>query len=291
MECKKIDLYEYFGLTRPENGKGYLEYCLHSRSAYYPDRIHPAIIGCAGGGYTGICEREGEPVVSAYFGKGYNIFVMEYSVIPHSYPVQLIEGAMAVAYVRLNAEKLDIDPEHIAVMGFSAGGHFTGMLAVMSGEKEVKEALGKYAEFARPSAVIMGYPVISAGEYAHGGSMDNISGNNAELKQKLSLETRVTENSSPAFIWTTANDDLVPSENSLLMAAAYKKNGVPFELHVYENGHHGLGLATEETATPGGRVLDSKVEDYVQPAVATWFEMSCTWLKNRGFRSKDVPRK
>lgn len=288
METKRVDLYGYFGLKRPEGARGALEYCLHSRSAYYPDRVHPAILAAAGGGYTGICEREGEPVASAYFGKGYNIFVMEYSTAPLHYPVQLLEGAMAVAYIKRNAEALGIDREHVAVMGFSAGGHFAGMLATLFDEPAVRDALKEHAEFARPDAVIMGYPVITAGRFTDRGTIANISGKDDELGKRLSLETRVTSDSVPAFIWTTANDELVPCENSLLMAAAYQKKGVPFELHIYESGHHGLGLATEETATPGGRVLHSTVEEYIQPAVATWFELSVTWLKNRGFRSKDL---
>ena len=110
METKRIDLYEYFGVKKPEgpNAEAILEYCLHSRSSFYPSRTHPAMIVCAGGGYYGICEREGEPVAAAYFGHGYQMFVMRYSCAPQKYPTQLIEGAMAVAYVRKNAAELQI---------------------------------------------------------------------------------------------------------------------------------------------------------------------------------------
>lgn len=285
MDCKKVDLYEYFGIKKEEKMECTLDCTLHVASSYYADRVRPAMIVAAGGGYSGICEREGEPVAAGFLGKGYNIFVLRYSVAPHHYPVQLINGAMAVAYVRKNAKELRIDPDAIGFAGFSAAGHLAGMMATLTGEPEVKEALGEDAALAKPNAVIMGYPVISNGEYAHRGSMDNISGHDPELAEKLSLEKRVTADSVPAFIWGTADDKLVPAQNALFMACAYKMAGVPFELHMYETGPHGLGLATRPTAAHRG--ILTYLEDYVRPAVATWFEMAITFLENRNFTVKD----
>ena len=288
MKVERIDLYEYFGLKRDENKSGYLNAYLHGYSKYYPTRVRPAMIVIAGGGYTGICEREGEPIALAYFAKGYNVFTLEYSCAPNAYPTQLIEGGLAVAFVKDNAERLCVNFNQVAVAGFSAGGHLAGMTATLFGENYIEDVLKEKKKLARPDAVILGYPVISSGEFAHQGSIDNISGCDKKLYDKVSLEKQVKENSSPAFIWATVNDDLVPSENAFSYAYACKKKGVKFEFHLYEDGRHGLGLANKQTATPNGRVLNSTVEEYIRTDVATWFDMSVTWLEKRGFNIEDI---
>ena len=287
MIAEKIDLYAYFGAER-KTESGYLNVYIHSRSKYYPSRIRPAMIVIAGGGYSGICEREGEPIALAYFAKGFDVFTLEYSCVPHKYPTQLTEGCMAIAYVKSNAETFGIDPELVAVAGFSAGGHLAAMTANLFDETAVKQALKSKSALARPDAVVLGYPVISSGEFANESSIANLAGNDPALREKISLEKQVTAKSSPAFIWATVNDDLVPSENALLYALSCKKSGVPFALHLYEDGRHGLGLANRETATPEGRVLNSTVEEYVRPDIATWFDMSLDWLESKGFTVKDL---
>lgn len=226
-------------------------------------------------------------MAAAFFGMGYHIFVMRYSVAPLHYPVQLIEAAMAIAYIRKNAKELRVDPNAIGATGSSAAGHLVGMMATMTGEKVVDEALGADAALARPDAVILCYPVITAGEKCHAGTITNISGGNKDLAKTLSLETRVTESAAPAFIWATQEDDLVPVDNALLMAAAYVRAGVPCECHIYQDGPHGLALATRATTAPRGRVLNSTMEDYINPAVQTWFGMAITWLEKHGFTVKD----
>lgn len=287
MRAFKVDLYEYFGIVRKNGQSGNLNAYMHGLSKYYPTRTRPAIIVIAGGGYSGICEREGEPIALAYFAKGYNVFTLEYSCAPNSYPTQLIEGCMAVAYVKDVAKDYFINIDQVAVAGFSAGGHLAAMTATLFDEGCVGQALKDKKILARPDAVILGYPVITSGEFSHEGSIENLTGGERALYEKVSLEKQVKVNSSPAFIWGTVNDDLVPSENSFAYAYACKKNGVPFEFHLYEDGRHGLGLANEQTATPNGRVLNSTVEEYIRPEVSTWFEISVSWLKNRGFKLKD----
>lgn len=287
MTVKTVDLYAYFGVEKPQGAAGTLQCCLHAQSSYYPNRTHPAILAVAGGGYVGVCEREGEPVGAAFFGQGYQLFTLTYTCKPAHYPTQLIEGAMAIAYIRKNAEQLQVDPQAIAAVGFSAGGHFVGMLATLTDEPEVKAALGADAALAKPDAVILGYPVITNGEYAHRESLQNISGGNADLAEKLSLETRVTSKSAPAFIWGTADDGLVPSENAMLMALAYKRAGVPFEFHLYEHGPHGLALATRHTAAYQGIIPEAGYDAYIDPVVATWYPMALTWLERHGFMVKD----
>jgi len=224
----------------------------------------------AGGGYGFCSEREKEPVALYFTSKGYHAFTLDYSVAPVAYPYQLIEACMAMAYIRENAEEYSLDPNHVAAIGFSAGGHLAGMLATMTSEKPVLEALKDKASLSKPDAVVLSYPVIAVGKYEHKGSFDKLSGNDQVLRPTLSLETRVKEDSVPAFIWSTGGDKGVPCENSFMMALAYRNKGVPFELHVFENGEHGLSLANEEVITPNA-------------PVAAWKEMAVTWLENRGF--------
>lgn len=273
MLCEKVDLYKYFGLKRTGGEEGYLNVYL-PEAPDYPTRVRPAMLVIAGGGYEYVSSREKECIALAYIAKGFAAFTLEYSVAPVRFPAQLIEGAMAIAYIRENAAKFGVKPDNVAAIGFSAGGHLTGMLATCFDRAEVKAALKEKAALVRPDAVILSYPVITGSEKAHRGSFDNLCGDNQALVDALSLEKCVKADSSPAFIWTTVDDNAVPSENSLYMALAYKAAGVPFELHIFESGRHGLSLATEETG-------------YVNKPVQKWLSLSLTWLFNRGFSLND----
>ena len=233
----------------------------------------PAVIVVPGGAYAFVSKREGEPVAANFLSAGYQVCVLEYlcSADGASYPEQLFELGCAVDYLKSNAERLHISPKEVFAVGFSAGGHLAGMLGTMFNRAEIKTALGQKATLVRPDAMILAYPVITGGEKAHGASFYNLfGGDDYAMRAELSIEKNVTANSSPAFIWTTVDDDLVPSENSLLMATALKAAGVPFELHMFESGHHGLSLATEETGS-------------VNKVVQKWFSLSVTWLTARGF--------
>lgn len=274
MYCEKIDIYKYFGLEKQENADGHLNVYLPEAPGY-PTRVRPAMLVIAGGGYGMVSPREKECIALAYVTKGFAAFTLEYSISPVRFPAQLTEGAMALAYIRENAQKFGIKPDKVATVGFSAGGHLAGMLATLFDRAEVKTALGEKAALVRPDAVILSYPVITSGEKAHKGSFDNLCGQeNVKLQEELSLENCVTENSSPAFIWATADDNVVPSENSLLMASAYKAAGVPFELHIFSSGMHGLSLSTEETG-------------WINKPVQKWLSLSVTWLRERGFILSD----
>ncbi len=275
MKTERIDLYEYFGIARPNGAEGYLtSYIIERNKEFSAKRFRPAMLVIPGGGYSMVSAREEEPIALYYLSQGFDAFTLKYSVAPIAYPYQLLEGCMAMAYIRESAEKFGIDKEHVSAIGFSAGGHLCGMLATMSKEKEIEEFLGNKVALCRPNAVILSYPVITAGLHSHAGSINNLSAGKEEIIKKISLENSVTEKSSPAFIWTTANDGTVPCENSLLIASAYKKAGVPFELHIFEEGVHGLSLATKEVNTPN------------EPC-EIWKQASVTWLKNRGFEIKD----
>ena len=275
---EKIDLYEYFGLARGSANGGYLTtFAVHATSELKP-KLRPAMLVLPGGGYMFLSDRENEPIALEYMVKGYSSFVLTYS-INAKYPVPLIEACMAIIYIRENAEKYCVDRDHVAAIGFSAGGHLTAMLATISDEKEVKAVLGDKTAKAKPNAVVLSYPVATLGIRTHAGSRDVITGGDPELMERLSPEKRVDKNTVPAFIWHTFEDNCVPVENSLALASAYNKADVPFALHIFERGWHGLSLCNDN-------VSDQTEKDKALADVGKWFELSVDWLKSRGFEVK-----
>lgn len=278
MQYGKVDLYAYFGVEKPNGALGVITYYIHDQSKEFCEgRTRPAMLVITGGAYQFLSDREKEPVALHFLARGFNTFTLDYSLAPVRYPAQLIEGAMAVAYIRENVEKFFIRPDFIAVAGFSAGGHLAAMTGTLFGETVVKNALKNKAVLCRPDALILGYPVINLCENAHFGSAQNLTGGDEKLKRELCLEKRVKEDSSPAFIWTTADDGTVPSENAIMYAEACKKAGVFFELHVFPRGVHGLSLATKETSYVGAD------EVLINPTVAAWTELAEKFLISRGF--------
>lgn len=243
MITEKIDLYEYFKLNRNGANGGYLTVYARTESAEMKRRIRPAMLVLPGGAYTMISDRESEPVALKFLDKGYSSFVLSYSVYT-KYPTPLHEAQMAVAYIRDNAEFYNVDSNRICAVGFSAGGHLTGLLATAKTDEAI---LKRGIDELKPNAVILSYPVVTMGEFTHVGSRDNISGGNEKLYDALSVEKRADKNSVPAFIWHTYEDSAVPLENSLMLASAYRNNNVPFALHIFERGWHGLSFADEET--------------------------------------------
>jgi len=239
----------------------------------FPEGKRPAIIICPGGGYGFTSDREAEPVALSFLSANYNVFVLRYSVAPARYPQALLELSATVAWVRRNAEKYHVDLEKIAVCGFSAGGHLAGCLGVFWNESFIREKLSITEGENRPNAMILAYPVITAGEQAHRGSFENLLGqeaSNVNFLNKLSLEKQVNDKTPPAFIWHTFNDRTVPVENALLMAEAMTKQGIAFELHIYPEGPHGLSLCERTTA---------KEAAYINEHAGSWVTLCKQWLK------------
>lgn len=277
MIFEKIDLYKYFGIKRQKGAQGYLRVFLHDKAEGAPDRIRPAMVVITGGGYRFTSQREEEPIALKYFAEGFNAFALDYSVYPLYFPTQLIEGAMAMCYARENAEKFAIDKEKVCAIGFSAGGHLCASLATMFDREELRLALGEERfNLIKPNAVVLSYPVITYNHPTHQRTFTALTDDNEQLKKEMSIETKVTKDTSPAFIWSTFEDASVPCQSSICMAMALKYAGVPFELHIYEKGCHGLSLANRETS-----IKDR--DDHQVPATAKWFSASLTWLENRGF--------
>ena len=237
-----------------------------------------------GGGYWCRSQREEEVVALSYVSQGFQAFTVEYSVTREGpeakHPIMLIEAAMAVAYVRIHADKYNIDTNKIGVLGFSAGGHLAGSIITLFADEIVKNALEDNAEYCRPDFGVLCYPVITFSDNTHSGTRENLTRNDPAICDYMSLEKRVTENTPPTFIWTTAEDTAVPPVNSLLMAMSLSRNNVPVELHVYQKGIHGMSLAIEETA--------SKTQPYyVVKENQEWFIKSVEFLKRNGFVRED----
>ena len=250
-------------------------YILDNSIEMNPERKRPVIVICPGGGYTKTSDREAEPVAMQYLAKGYHAVILRYSVAPARYPVALLQLAETVAYLRKNAEEFHIDTEKIILLGFSAGAHLAASLGVFWKKDFIAETLHTDAEMMRPNGMILSYPVITSGEFAHKGSFECLLGeecNDEEKRKEQSLEYQVTEDTPPTFLWHTVTDDCVPVENSLLFLEALRRHRIPVEMHLYPAGGHGLSLANDETSYPDGGCI--------KPECQSWVELSCVWIKN-----------
>ena len=206
-----------------------------------------AMVICPGGGYGMLAPHEGNDYALWLNQHGVTCFVLKYRLGSSGYhhPAMLNDAARAMRWVRAHADDYKIDPHRVGIMGSSAGGHLAATLLTHfdSGDTNASDVIERQSS--RPDIGILCYAVISMGEFTHHGSKDNLLGKNPspELVKLLSNELQVTTNTPPCFIWTTYEDTVVPLENSLMFAEALRKNHVPFDLHIYEKGGHGMGLA------------------------------------------------
>lgn len=236
-----------------------------------------AILIIPGGGYSFCSDREGDPMALAFAARGFNAFVLFYSLGEKAkWPSPLIDASLAVKFIRDNAEKFKIDADKIFTIGFSAGGHLAGALATMWHESYVYSAIDMPYGYNKVNGAVLAYPVIDAGKYAHRGSIDNIVGmknsENADsvVLDAVSVHKHVDERTCPMFVWHTTPDTTVPVQNSLMLCQNLADNKIPFELHVYPEGGHGLSLANDIVCTGVRRE---------EPYVARWFEDAVTFLK------------
>ncbi len=208
----------------------------------------PCMLICPGGGYGMCSERESEAVAVHFLPEGFDVFILKYSTAPHRFPTQIREVAAAMELIYEKADEWNCDTEKIAVMGFSAGGHLAAHYSTMFDCKEVREV---FPESKSVNASVLCYPVINANAgTAHMGSFINLLGHepqNQEDEEYFSCDKQVKPSTPPAYIWHTAEDDCVPVKNSLLYADALAENGVPFELHIFPFGGHGLSTCDKET--------------------------------------------
>ncbi len=277
MDTTFVDLYQYYSRKPLPEACADLSVTVPEQAASTGSR--PAVLILPGGGYDHVSDREGEPVARKFTAAGYVCFVLKYSCAPLSYPVQLQEAAMAMGYIRQNAERYGVDPEHVAAVGFSAGGHLCGMLGMLYDVPELA-AIGTPRQL-KPDALGLCYPVAVAWGRTHEGTFQNISGAEETLRGQLSLEKRVRPDMPPVFIWHTRQDVSVPCRNSLLLAAALEEQGVPFALHIYHRGPHGLSVANESVYEVGKMPA-------ISWDVPGWITSMQQFFEEFGFRAKDL---
>ena len=224
---------------------------------YLPDpaiATGAAIVVCPGGGYGGLAGHEGADYAQWLAAHGIAAFVLKYRLASAGYrhPVMLGDAARAVRTVRSGASGWKLNPGKIGIMGSSAGGHLASTLVTHfdGGDPLALDPVER--ESSRPDIGILCYAVITLGEHTHLGSKHNLLGDNppADLVALLSNETQVSPGTPPCFIWHTWEDGSVRVENSLQFATALRRHGVLFDLHVYQQGGHGIGLARDESGTP-----------------------------------------
>lgn len=244
MRYEKVDLYAHFSVERPEGALGELT-CWYTETSpkVSVSRRRPAVLILPGGAYTWTSPREAEPVALRFAARGWAAFVLDYSCAPLSFPVSLREAALAMRYIRENAQAMEVDPHMVAAMGFSAGGHLCGTLGTLWDAPEVADLAP--AEMVRPDALGLCYPVAVSWGRTHEKSFENITAGDRGLWERLSLDALVRPDMPPVFLWHTRNDGAVPCRNSLELACAMEKAGVDFAMHIYRCGCHGLSTADE----------------------------------------------
>jgi acetyl esterase/lipase len=255
---------------------------------YKKDYLAPAMIVCPGGGFVVLSPREAEPIALRYFAEGYAAFVVHYPVGESGaeFPQGLLALAAAVAHVRERAGEYHVNPGQINVCGFSAGGHVAASLACEWNREVIYGALHTQSERIKPNAAVISYGVIDLEQQYHypeeefqGRIRDGTEAMfrrllgkgpySAAQKDSVALQKQVSPSTAPCFIWHTVDDKTVHVMNSLVFAEALAKNRVPFDLHLYRTGLHGLALANGITQTRAGDV---------NPVCAEWIEKSTRWL-------------
>lgn len=277
MRCERLFLKEYYSFLG-DNGKNstldlYLPFNMDEMNRQ--NRKRPCIVICPGGGYGFVSQREAEALAVHFITEGFNAFVLTYSIAPHTFPSQMLEVAAVMELIHKNADEWNCDTDKILIMGSSAGGHLAAHYSTMFDCKEVREY---FPDSKAVAGTVLNYPVITSNQnYWHGGSFKNLLGK-ADLTDDdtryFSCELNVKETTPPAFIWHTAEDGCVPVMNSLLYAQALSNNKVPFELHIYPFGGHGLSTADIHTVD---------AENDVTRHVSGWLCDLKKWLKLMGF--------
>jgi len=225
-----------------------------------------AVIVCPGGGYSGLAmNHEGRQVANYLNSQGIIAFVLKYRLGPkYHHPVELGDAQRAIRMLRSHSADWRIAADRIGIMGFSAGGHLAMSASTHfdAGQSGAADPIDRASS--RPDFSILGYPVISMVEpWTHQGSKTNLLGANAdpELARSLSGEQAVTKETPPTFIFQTNADTTVPAENATYYYLALRKAGIPAEMHIFEKGPHGLGLAMDD------------------PAISEWSKLLTNWLR------------
>lgn len=223
-------------------------------------QTRPLVLVVPGGGYEHVSQRESDPVAVRFLAAGYHAAVLRYSVGEGARDYRpLAELHEALALLRAHADEWGIRPQQIAVCGFSAGGHLALSSAVL-------DLPGHPADQQRPNALILSYPVVTAGPYAHRGSFVQLTGTrDTAAHLAFGLEDKITPAVPPVFVWHTMEDATVPVENTLMLVSALHRAGVPCEAHLFPHGKHGLSVCTAEVNNE-------------MPHPGRWFGLAAEWL-------------
>ena len=260
-------------------GSAYLENFFLDVTDKFTVQERPLVLVCPGGGYNHTSDRESEIVAMQFNAMGYHTAVLRYSCAPAVFPTALLELAKAAAYMREHAAQYRIDPERIAVLGFSAGGHLAASLGVFWNTEwfaKIREENGVKltAQQIRPDGLILCYPVITSGEYAHRGSFDDLLGEARRSDpfwlEKMSLEKQDLRDVPPVFMWHTSYDNAVPLENSLYFATELIKARKPVEYHIFPGDVHGMSLADWRTRS------ETRIKD---TSAVQWISLAHTWME------------
>ncbi len=300
MNYKEIKIWE------DTDNEAFLKCYILDTKEFHEEKKKPAVIICPGGGYLRTAERESEPVAIKFASYGYQVFVLKYNVyfgnkerpdlknLPQPneksvYPQPLFDLAMAIRIIRNNAEEWFIDEDKIVLCGFSAGGNLVANMGVKWHEKFISEKLNVASEHFKPNVLILSYPItdytLMKKEFEKNPKEDlkefwdmsnkaifgKENPNEKELID-LSPTLHVSQDTPPTFIWHTANDSLVYSINSIMFGKALYEQDIPFELHIFEDGPHGLSLCDETSA---GK------EEHINHRCKKWFEMAIDFLNNQ----------
>lgn len=248
---------------------------LHEPDDFFIHRgRRPAVVVIPGGGYQKLAERETDPVAFEFFSAGFNTFILRYSIRDENHPEPLgldplAQASKALVTIRNNAAEWNTRENQVAVLGFSAGGHLAASCATLWDLPELQELVDTEGARARPDAAVLCYAVTVAGEYAHESSIANLvrnlAGEEVMDPTLFDLTKHVKRNTPPCFIWSTVSDELVPVENSLLFAQSLQTWNIPYELHLYPSGRHGLTLGMMET-------------NESHPHLASWVRLCKEWL-------------
>lgn len=238
-----------------------------------PQATGTLVVICPGGGYGALAmDHEGHQVARWFTSHGVAAAILKYRLGPrYHHPAPLQDVLRAIRVVRSRASELGVQPDRIGVMGFSAGGHLASSAATLFALKDGAVADGLEAVSSRPDFAILGYPVIVFGaDVTHKGSQRNLLGDNppTELITRLSTDRQVTKDTPPTFLFHTNADAGVPPQNSVAFYLALKNAGVPAELHIYEKGEHGVGLAPQDRE------------------LSTWPDRLLGWMRGRGLLEK-----
>ena len=258
---------------------------LHENFEFNPEKKRPLVLVIPGGGYNHVGIREREPVALKMLSLGFHSATLTYTVAPMKFPEALTDLADAIAFIRENASKWNVEPSKIILCGFSAGGHLAASLGCFWNSEFLKAYISHSQEKIRPNVLCLCYPVVTSDErYCHKESIENVIGSISEAESKkicsflkksdmrdvVSIEKNISNDFPPTFIWHTIQDEAVPAKNTLLLADALYEKGIDCEYHLFNRGKHALALANEESAKADG--------SHIEKECSIWPELFKNWF-------------